>query len=69
MIATTTIAAKAVITAILLVSAPGVQEQPRAAFFENSGPELCRMNAQALNDMAAGEGLDIYYRCDEGVRR
>lgn len=62
-------AASAVITAILYVSSPSVPDEPRAAFFTDGGPELCKLNAEALNRMAYGEGLHIYYRCDVGVRK
>lgn len=60
--------AQVVITAILSFTGPSAPPENIAAFFTDSGPELCRINAKALNEIARGEGLDIHYQCGlEGV--
>lgn len=52
----------AVITAILIASAPGVTPDNRAAFFTEDGPQLCYALAEALNR----SGTETLYVCEVG---
>lgn len=50
----------AVITAILIATAPGAEPDNMAAFFTDVGPELCRTVAAEMNR----SGTETLYVCE-----
>lgn len=50
----------AIITAILVATAPGLPPDNLAAFFTDDGPALCAAVAKAMNN----SGTEILYVCE-----